>query len=134
MASIEKTINKKIKIVNKINIDKNQPSKINFNLAKNSNHIKKSQSQKHKNNNDKLTLDENFQTNIKLISRLKINKNISNKNQDKAKSFDEWLIFNRKKTSNSKDISQQSKVVNQNNFSNSKNEIFDFALRKSREK
>lgn len=134
LASIEKTINKKIKIVNKINIDKNQPSKINLNLAKNSNHIKKSQSQKHKNNNDKLTLDENFQTNIKLISRLKINKNISNKNQDKAKSFDEWLIFNSKKTSNSKDISQQSKVVNQNNFSNSKNEIFDFALRKSREK
>ena len=131
LASIEKTINEKIKIVNKINIDQNQPSKANPNLAKTSNHIKKSQPKRRKNSNEKLIAGENFQKSVDLISRFKINKNRSNKNPDKAKSFDEWLIFNRKKASNSKNIFQGSKAVNQNNFSNSENEIFDFALRKS---
>ncbi len=116
LASIEKTINKKIKILNKINIDKNQTLKTDLNLAKASNQIKKSQSKKHKNNNNKLISDKNLQKSVKLIPRFKINKNISNKKPDKAKSFDEWLIFNSKKDSNSK------------------SEIFDLALRKSRKK
>ena len=81
-----------------------------------------------------MILDKNFQESVKLIPQFKINKQISNKNPDKAKSFDEWLIFNSKKTSNSKNIFPESKAVNQNNFSNSKSEIFDFALRRSRKK